>query len=86
MVGASRDHNSRFLLSQGDESFLYGRIKGQNIKVKGTMFELLLSLYADNESFLFELWSDMEKEASMLHHHRKCFRLLMNIRRDGGNL
>jgi hypothetical protein len=36
----------------------YRKMKGQNVKTKGTMFELFLSLYVDDGSFMFEMKDD----------------------------
>jgi hypothetical protein len=63
----------------------YGKMKGQNFKTKGTMFELFLLLYyVDDGSFMFESRSNMEKGTTILFHHMECFDLLMHIGRDGG--
>jgi exonuclease III len=62
----------------------YGKMKGQNYKTKGTMFELFLSLYVDDGSFMFESREDMKKGTAILYHHMRRFGLLMHIGRDGG--
>jgi hypothetical protein len=59
----------------------YGKMKWQNMKTKGTIFELFLSLYVDDGSFIFETKKDLKKGATILHHHMKCFGLLMHIDR-----
>jgi hypothetical protein len=62
----------------------YGKMKGQNVKTKGTTFALFLSLYVDDGSFMFETKEDMKKGATVLYHHMKRFGLLMHIGKDGG--
>jgi hypothetical protein len=73
----------QFRFHKETKSF-YGKMKGQNYKTKGTMFELFLSLYVDDGSFMFKSKADMQKGASILFHHMKRFGLLMHIGRDGG--
>jgi hypothetical protein len=63
---------------------LYGKMKGQNYKTKGTIFYLFLSLYVDNGSFMFESREDMIKGSAILVHHMRRFGLQMHIGRDGG--
>jgi hypothetical protein len=58
-------------------------MKGQNTKTKGTAFNLFLSLYVDNGSFIFESKKDMAKGAMILYHHMKWFGLLMHIGKGG---
>jgi hypothetical protein len=62
----------------------WGKLKGQNFKMKGTKFDLSLSLYIDNGSFMFESKADLKKGTAILYHHMKHFGLLMHIGRDGG--
>jgi hypothetical protein len=61
-------------------------MKGQNYKTKGTMFELFLSLYIDDGSFMLESRSDMERGTAILFHHMQFVGLLIHIKRDGGKL
>jgi hypothetical protein len=58
-------------------------MKGQSTTTKGTVFNLFLSLYVDDGSFIFETKEDMQKGASILYHHMKRFGLLMHIGKDG---
>jgi hypothetical protein len=60
-----------------------GRMNGQGLTAKGTSFELLLSLYVDDGSFLFKTKQDMAKGTTILFHHIQRFRLLMHIGRNG---
>jgi hypothetical protein len=46
-------------------------------------FNLFLSLYADNGSFIFESKEDMANGTTILYHHMKRFRLLIHNGRDG---
>jgi hypothetical protein len=62
----------------------YGKMKGQCTTTKGTAFNLFLSLYVDDGSFLFENKRDLAKGTSILYHHMKRFGLLMHIGKDGG--
>jgi exonuclease III len=62
----------------------YGKMKGQNVKTKGSIFELFLSLYVDDGSFMFESKDDLRKGTTILYHHMKRFGLLMHIGRNGG--
>jgi hypothetical protein len=62
----------------------YGKMKGQNTTTKGTAFNLFLSLYGDDGSFIFESKEDMAKGTSIIYHHMKRFGLLMHTRTDGG--
>jgi hypothetical protein len=57
----------------------YGKMKGQNTKTKGTAFNLFLSLYVDNRSFIFESKRDTANGSMILYHHMKRFGLLMHI-------
>jgi hypothetical protein len=61
----------------------YGKMKGQSTNTKGTAFNLFLSLYVDDGSFLFETKEDMAKGATVLYHHMKRFGLLMHIGKNG---
>ena len=54
------------------------------MKTKGTIFELFLSLYVDDGSFMFESKADLKKGTAILYHHMKRFGLLMHLGRDGG--
>jgi hypothetical protein len=49
----------------------YGKMKGQCTTTKGTAFNLFLSLYVDDGSFLFENKRALEKGTSILYHHMK---------------
>jgi hypothetical protein len=62
----------------------YGKIKGQSTTTKGTAFNLFLSLYVGDGSFIFKSKEDMRKGVSILYHHMKIFGLLMHIGKDGG--
>jgi hypothetical protein len=77
---------SKFHFHKETKGCYYGKMKGQNYKMKGTMCELFLSLYVDDGSFIFESRSDMKKGTAILLHHMKHFVLLMRIGRDGGKL
>jgi hypothetical protein len=50
-------------------------MKGQNTTgtTEGTDFNLFLSLYGDDGSFIFETKEDMAKGASILYHHMKMY-------------
>ena len=41
---------------------LYGKMKGQNYKTRGTKFDLFLSLYVDDGSFIFDSRANLKKE------------------------
>jgi hypothetical protein len=56
-----------------------GRMNGQGLKAKETTFDLFLSLYVDDGSFLFESKQDMAKGTTILFHHMRRFGLLMHI-------
>jgi hypothetical protein len=58
-------------------------MKGQSTITKGMTFNLFLSLYADDGSFLFKTKEDMAKGATVLYHHIKIFGLLMHIGKNG---
>jgi hypothetical protein len=43
------------------------------------MFELFLSLYVDDGSFMFKSKDDLKKGPLIMYHHMKRFGLLMHI-------
>jgi hypothetical protein len=45
----------------------YGKMKSQNTATKGMAYNLFLSLYVDDGSFIFETKEDLAKGASIMY-------------------